>query len=153
MVFIHYQGGSCFTFFSDAFTYIYYKKKFIGGFIMHSILRNAISTMNYLLLLQATQRENFPECVIDEVKLYIEGLNDLLISRETSVDSLKNEVREIVKEELFQGVYLDQSSAQEVKNNILTFYENNYAEQYPSALWYADIIDEVVAEKEIQMDL
>lgn len=133
--------------------HIFITKKIIGGFIMHSILRNAISTMNYLLLLQATQRENFPECVIDEVKLYIEGLNDLLISRETSVDSLKNEVREIVKEELFQGVYLDQSSAQEVKNNILTFYENNYAEQYPSALWYADIIDEVVAEKEIQMDL
>lgn len=120
---------------------------------MHSILRNAVSTMNYLLLLQATKRENFPECVVDELNLYIEGLNDLLKSNETGIDQLKNEIRDIIKEELFQGTYLDQSSPEEVKNDILTFYENNYAEQYPSALWYADIIDEVVAEKEIQMDL
>lgn len=120
---------------------------------MHSVLKNAISTMNYLLLLQATKRENFPECVIDELKFYIEGLNDLLVSKEKGINSLKNEIKEIIKEELNDGTYLDHSSALEVKNDILTFYENNYAEQYPSALWYAELIDEVVAEREKDFEL
>ena len=109
--------------------------------------------MNYLLLLQATKRENFPECVIDELNQYIEGLNDLLVSKEKGIEQLRSEIKEVIKEELREGAYLDHSSAQAVKNDILTFYENNYADQYPSALWYAELIDEVVEEKEMDHEL
>ena len=120
---------------------------------MHVILKNAISTMNYLLLLQATKRESFPECVVNELSMYIDGLNDLLQRDEPECKELKKEIREVVKEELMEGTYFERSSAEEVASDVCAFYEENYADKYPSEVWYSEVIYEAYLEREEQLDL
>lgn len=117
---------------------------------MHSVLRNAVSTLNYLLLQQSTEKLSLPECVIDEISLYIDGLNDLLLQNETepSLQSLTDEIKEIIKKEIEEGLYLDENP-DKVKEAIWKFYENcSNSEKNPSLYFYNDIIDEVAIERE-----
>ena len=117
---------------------------------MHSVLKNAVSTLNYLLLQQSTERLSLPECVIDEISLYIDGLNDLLFQNETepSLQSLTDEIKEIVKKEIEDGVYLDETP-DNVKEAIRKFYENySNSDKNPSLYFYNSIIDEVAIERE-----
>ena len=118
---------------------------------MHSVLRNAVSTLNFLLLQQSTDRLSLPECVIDEISLYIDGLDDLLLQKETSLSlqPLADEIKDIIKKELEEGLYLDESP-NNVKAAIQTFYRQNCGEYYksPSLNLYNSIVDEVVSERE-----
>lgn len=117
---------------------------------MHSVLRNAVSTLNYLLLQQSTEKLSLPECVIDEISLYIDGLNDLLLQNETepSLQSLTDEIKEIIRKEIEEGLYLDENP-DKVKEAIWKFYENcSNSEKNPSLYFYNDIIDEVAIERE-----
>lgn len=113
---------------------------------MHMVLRNAISTMNYLMLLQSTGKEEFPECVIDELKLYTDGLNDLFSRDDNKLMGLKEEIKDIVKEELYEGTYLDVGTPM-VKEQIDGFYKENNFEEDPSLQWYFNILDEIEAEQ------
>lgn len=123
---------------------------------MHKVLENAVSTMNYLLLLHATREIKLPECVVDELGMYVDGLNDLISSVNSTDDrspvneELEKDIKAIVVKELSHGTYFKKSQCSDVKRDIELFYEENDLETDPSLLWYQNAVNDASQLYELQ---
>lgn len=128
---------------------------------MHVVLENAVSTLNYLLLLQATGEIDFPECVVDELGVYLDGMNQFIKdvndpnirgSRKVT-EELEQDIHHIVVKELSEGTYFQKQTPDEVQQSLENFYNDNDFETDPSLMWYKNAVDDAYANYEAMLDV